>query len=199
MMKNRRIIILFSFLALLTINLVSGLSAQTKTPPKAKVKPLPDLILTSVTGEKWSLHEQRGSIVLLNFWATWCAPCRAEVPYLVRLSDKYKARGLEIVGINIDSENTEQINNFIKEFKMDYPVLLTVPGSTLSQQKSVPLSLLINEKGVLVKKYVGAIKEIVFEKDIKSLLSKKSAWKKVSRLTKPSGFTIQDKGNERRK
>ncbi len=195
-MKNRRIIILFSLSALLTINLVSGLSAQTKTLPKAKDKPLPDLILTSVAGEKWSLHERRGRVVLLNFWATWCAPCRAEVPYLVSLSNKYKARGLEIVGINIDSENIEQINNFIKEFKMDYPVLLTVPGSTLSQQKAVPLSLLINEKGVLAKKYVGAIKESVFEKDIEVLLSRKSAGKKVTRTGKKGKLPKKVIGNE---
>lgn len=172
-MRNRKIIILFSLLALLIVNFVSVISAQTKKPLKAKDRPLPDLILSTVTGQKWSLHERRGRVVLLNFWATWCAPCRTEVPYLVRLSDKYKANGLEVVGVTIDSEDTEQINNFIKEFKVNYPVLLTVPGSVLSRQKAVPMSLLIDEKGVLAKKYVGAIKENVFEKDIKVLLSKK--------------------------
>lgn len=170
--KNRKIIILFGLLALAAVNFFPGIAAQTKTP-KAKDKPLPDLTLSTVGGQKWSLRERRGRVVLLNFWATWCAPCRTEVPYLVRLSDKYKANGLEVVGVTIDSEDTEQINNFIKEFKVNYPVLLTVPGSVLSRQKAVPMSLLIDEKGVLAKKYVGAIKENVFEKDIKVLLSKK--------------------------
>ena len=106
---------------------------------------------------------------------------------------------MEVVGIAIDSENTVQINNFIKEFKVDYPILLTVPGSVLSQQKAVPMSLLVDEKGVLAKKYVGAIKESVFEKDIKGLLSKKSVEKKVSRISKTGKLSKQDKGNERRK
>lgn len=177
-MNNRKIKILFSLSVLLALGLFSSVSAQTKTPSKAKDKPLPDLILLNVAGEKWSLHEQRGRIVLLNFWATWCAPCRDEVPYLVRLSSKYKASGLEVVGIAIDSENNVQIADFIEEFKIDYPILLTVPGSILSQQKAVPMSLLVDEKGFLSKKYVGAIKESVFEKDIKSLLGKKSVRKK---------------------
>ncbi len=198
-MNNRKITILFSLLALLALGFVSRVSAQTKMPPKAKDKPLPDLILSNVAGEKWSLHKQRGRVVLLNFWATWCAPCRAEVPYLVRLASKYKASGLEVVGIAIDSENTVQINNFIEEFKVDYPILLTVPGSVLSQQKAVPMSLLVDEKGVLAKKYVGAIKESVFEKDIKGLLSKKSVEKKVSRISKTGKLPKQDKEHERRK
>lgn len=186
-------------MVLLASGFVSRVSSQSKTPPKAKDKPLPDLILSNAAGEKWSLHEQRGRIVLLNFWATWCAPCREEVPYLVRLSSKYKASGLEVVGIAIDSENTGQIADFIKEFKVDYPILLTVPGSILSRQKAVPMSLLIDEKGVLAKKYVGAIKESVFEKDIKSLLGKKFVEKKVSRISKTGKLSKHGKENERRK
>ena len=174
MMIKRKIIISIALLALFNIGLVPTLIAQTrKTPIKAVDKPLPDLSLATVSGGRWSLHKRRGQVVLLNFWATWCAPCRTEVPYLVRLSNKYKATGLEVVGVTIDSENTEQINSFIKEFKVDYPVLLTVLGSALSQQKAVPMSLLVDKKGVLVKKYVGAIKGDVFEKDIKTLLSRK--------------------------
>ena len=187
-MKNRKIVIIFGLLILLAIGLTPNLSAQTKTP-KAEEKPLPDLVLSSVTGQKWSLHENRGRIVLMNFWATWCAPCRTEIPYLVRLSDKYKASGLQVVGITIDSENTEQINNFIKEFNVDYPILLVIPGSMLSQQKAVPMSLLIDEKGVLAKKYIGAVEENVFEKDIDDLLSKKTAQKKNSRNGRTGNFS----------
>lgn len=170
--------------------LVFASPAQIKRASKPVEKPLPNLSLNAIDGQKWSLYENRGRIVLLNFWATWCAPCRAEVPYLVRLSSKYKASGLEVVGIAVDSENTGQINNFIKEFKVDYPILLAVPGSVLSQQKAVPMSLLVDEKGVLAKKYVGAIKESVFEKDIKGLLSKKSVEKKLNRNSK-TGKLVQ--------
>lgn len=180
----------------------SGAAAQQKgktSPKAAAAKPLPNLTLNTTVGQKWSLEENLGKVVLLNFWATWCAPCRAEVPYLVRLSEKYKASGLEVVGINIDSENTEQIDNFIKEFKVDYPVLLTVPGSMLSRQKAVPMSLLIDKKGVLAKKYVGAIKQSVFEKDIADLLGGKSARIEADRKIKPNETFKRMRKDERRK
>lgn len=189
-MKSKKIINRWVLSALLLTGFAFASPAQTRRASKTFEKPLPNLILNSIDGQEWSLYENRGRIVLLNFWATWCAPCRAEVPYLVRLSSKYKASGLEVVGIAVDSANTRKIADFIKEFKVDYPILLTVPGSVLSQQKAVPMSLLIDEKGVLAKKYVGAIKESVFEKDIKNLLSKKSVEKKLSRNSK-TGKLVQ--------
>ncbi len=140
---------------------------------QAAQKPLPNLALDRIDGEKWNLTDNRGSVVLLNFWATWCAPCRSEIPVLVSLSDKYKAAGLRVVGVSVDSENIAQINKFIKDFKINYSIVLAVPGSILSQQEAVPMSLLIDEKGLLAKKYVGAIEESVLEKDIKALLGRR--------------------------
>lgn len=138
-------------------------------------KPLPNLSLDNINGQKWNLEDNRGSLVLLNFWATWCAPCRTEIPVLVSLSDTYKINGLKVVGVSVDSENVAQINKFIKDFKIDYQIVLAVPGSQLSKQKAIPMSLLIDEKGILAKKYVGAIEKGVLEKDIKTLLAKSSA------------------------
>lgn len=136
-------------------------------------KPLPNLALNRIDGQKWNLKDNHGSLTLLNFWATWCAPCRSEIPVLVRLSDKYKVAGLKVVGVSVDSENVSRINKFIKDFKIDYSIVLAVPGSILSQQTAIPMSLLIDEKGVLAKKYVGAVEEFVLEKDIKTLLNKR--------------------------
>ncbi|MGI8494776.1 MAG: TlpA family protein disulfide reductase, partial [Pyrinomonadaceae bacterium] len=144
-------------------------------------KPLPNLVLNTIDGKKWELYENRGQIVLLNFWATWCVPCKSEIPALVRLAEKHRADGLKVAGISVDSENTPQIKKFIESYKIKYPILLTVPDSLLSQQKAIPMSLLIDEKGFLAKKYIGAIKEDVFEKDIKDLLHKKSASQKSLR------------------
>ena len=77
-----------------------------------------------------------------------------------------------MVGVSVDSENVAQINKFIKDFKIDYQIVLAVPGSLLSQQKAIPMSLLIDEKGFLAKKYVGAIEKEVLEEDIKILLDR---------------------------
>lgn len=149
------------------------LAASAFGQAAAQQKPLPNLALNRIDGEKWNLADNRGSVVLLNFWATWCAPCRSEIPVLVSLSDKYKAAGLKVVGVSVDSENVALINKFIEDFKIDYSIVLAIPGSILSQQKAIPMSLLIDEKGVLAKKYVGAVEESVLEKDIKTLLGRR--------------------------
>ncbi len=78
----------------------------------------------------------------------------------------------------MDSENVTQINKFIKDFKIDYQIVLAVPGSLLSQQTAIPMSLLIDEKGFLAKKYVGAVEKEVLEKDIKDLINKSKSAKK---------------------
>lgn len=156
-----------AFFAVASVLLASAAFGQA-----AAQKPLPNLALDRIDGEKWNLEDDRGSVVLLNFWATWCAPCRSEIPILVNLSDKYKADGLKVVGVSVDSENVAQINKFIKDFEIDYSIVLAVPGSSLSQQKAIPMSLLIDEKGVLAKKYVGAVEKAILEKDIRVLLGK---------------------------
>lgn len=180
-MKLQKIIARFIFLTFLSAVFALSSFAQTKQAAKPVNKALPNLVLNTIDGKKWELYENRGQIVLLNFWATWCVPCKSEIPVLVRLAEKHRAEGLKVAGISVDSENTAQIKEFVESYKIKYPVLLTVPGSLLSQQTAIPLSLLIDENGFLAKKYIGAIKEDVFEKDIKDLLHKKPASQKSLR------------------
>jgi 5'-nucleotidase / UDP-sugar diphosphatase len=132
-------------------------------------KPLPDLKLPDLNGGKWSLHENQGRVVLINFWATWCAPCRAETPMLVKLGKEYESRGLEIVGIALDDDGTGNIQKFAADFEIDYPILLPVPGSRLSRIDPVPTTLLIDSQGRLAKKYVGAMPEKILRADIEKL------------------------------
>ncbi|CAN5740383.1 hypothetical protein BH20ACI4_BH20ACI4_26160 [soil metagenome] len=161
----------FKFIALIFLISVMAISAfaQTKQPEGNAEKPLPNLVLNTIDGEKWSLYENRGKIVLLNFWATWCEPCRTETPMLVRLGKEYKERGLKIVGIALDTGGTEIIKKFMSEYKIDYPVLLPVPGSALSRIDPVPTTLLIDAEGRLAKKYVGELPEKILREDIEKL------------------------------
>lgn len=184
----------FVFLILLSSIFSISIFAQTKKRAEPAVKPLPNLVLNTIDGKKWELYENRGNIVLLNFWATWCVPCRTEIPALVRLAEKHRADGLTVAGISVDSENPVRIEEFIEMYKIEYPILLTVSGSLLSRQKAIPMSLLIDENGFLAKKYIGAIKEDVFEKDIKDLQNKKSARQKglQSAATKVSAQPIKN-------
>lgn len=146
-----------------------SISAQSKPPKKAEEKPLPNLVLNTIDGKKWSLYENRGKVVLMNFWATWCEPCRTETPMLVKLSGEFRPRGLKIVGIVLDENGSEKIKKFITEYKVHYPVLLPVSGSALSRIDPVPTTILIDGEGRLAKKYVGELPEDILRKDIEKL------------------------------
>jgi thiol-disulfide isomerase/thioredoxin len=126
---------------------------------------LPDL-----EGKLWKLEEQRGKIVLVNYWATWCAPCRQETPDLVRLAQSYRAKGLEIVGISLD-DDVSLIRPFVAEFNIPYPILLPLDLSNLPENvRAIPTTILYDQQGRKAKRYVGAVSESVLRDDIESLL-----------------------------
>jgi 5'-nucleotidase len=169
-----------TFLLITAVNLfgASDIYGQTRrgkikktVPVKPVEKRLPELKLPDLNGAEWSLHKNLGKVVLINFWATWCAPCRAETPVLVNLDREFKERGLEIVGIALDDDGTGNVARFAGEFKVEYPILLPVPGSLLSRIDPVPTTLLIDPQGRLAKKYVGAIPENILRADIEKLTS----------------------------
>ena len=87
-------------------------------------KPAPDFLLRDVAGHKLSLEDFRGEAVVINFWATWCAPCRVEMPWFIALQQKYAAQGFTVVGIDQDfPEDLPKVPGFAKEMKLNYPVL----------------------------------------------------------------------------
>lgn len=111
-------------------------------------------------GDSVSLAALRGKVVLLNVWATWCGPCRKEIPELRALNATYKDRGLELVGVSVDSDGTDDaIRVFLQEFKMDYAIWRDSNESvqTLFRMSGVPATFLIDRKGVIRWKATGAV------------------------------------------
>lgn len=164
---------------------------RKSAPSKPAEKPLPDLKLPDLSGEQWSLHANLGKVMLMNFWATWCAPCREETPILVKLAEEYKSKGFEIIGIALDDDGAGNIDKFVAEFKVEYPILLPVPGSALSRIDPVPTTLLIDAEGRLAKKYVGAMPEKILREDIERLtggLKVKNSATKNSSDSKNAGY-----------
>jgi cytochrome c biogenesis protein CcmG, thiol:disulfide interchange protein DsbE len=141
------------------------------TEPVGQRKALSELKLPDLGGREWKLSEQRGKVVLVNLWATWCPPCREETPLLVRLSKDYKAKGLEVVGVSLDQGGKGVIEEFVAEYGVPYPILLPVPGSAITRIEPIPTTLLVDRQGRLAKKYVGAVPESVIKKDVESLLA----------------------------
>ena len=178
-MKNQKVINLIVFFALVLAGFTADASAQARQNVKPIEKPLPNLTLNTIDGKKWSLYENRGRVVLINFWATWCAPCRTETPMLINLGKEYKDRGLKLVGIALDTGGTNLIKKFIADYKIDYPILLPVPGSALSRIDPVPTTLLIDAEGRLAKKYVGELPEDILRQDIEQLTEKSKPKKTV--------------------
>lgn len=126
----------------------SGENARSVAVGKA----VPDYRAVSISGDSVSLVAQRGKVVLLNVWATWCHPCRAEIPELLVLYDKYRPRGLELVGVSIDANGSDEaIRSFMKNFRMTYPIWRD-PDERVSAEflvVGVPATFLIDRNGTL--------------------------------------------------
>lgn len=152
------------FFGLLLLAPLFSVLAQERTQ-------VPNLKLKTIDGGEWSLKANAGSVVVVNFWATWCGPCRAEVPYLVRLLDEFEKKGLRVVGINLDEDTVDAVRKFAVDYKMDYPILIPEPGSPLAKIDNVPTTLLIDARGRLFNRYVGAVPEAVLRRDIEKLIA----------------------------
>jgi len=113
----------------------------------------------------------KGKVVLLNFWATWCGPCKSEIPSFVELYSKYKDKGLVIVGVSID-DSPEQLQSFMKEFRMNYPVLQLKPEveDSYGPFYGIPTSFLIARDGSICTKHLGPVSKDEGEREIKALL-----------------------------
>jgi peroxiredoxin len=111
---------------------------------------MPSYSATTIDGAKYDLKEKRGKVLLLNIWATWCPPCRAETPDLVKLHEKYKGRGFEVVGVSIDEAgNAQQVRTFAKDYKVSYPVVYDPDGKIADMFATaiIPTSALVDRNG----------------------------------------------------
>jgi peroxiredoxin len=122
----------------------------------------PDFTLTAMNDSIYTLSKLKGKVVLINFWATWCGPCRMEIPEFNEMHKSYHEKGLEILGISV-SDNKKQLKNFAKSFAVDYPLLY---GGAREMNKimkdyggvyAVPSSFLVGKNGNIVWSYPGAI------------------------------------------
>lgn len=122
------------------------------------------------SGENWNFADQRGKVVVVNYWATWCPPCRLETPGLVNVANEYKQRGVELVGVTLD-ENPELVPPFVEKYQIPYEILL--PGSDPNvdaSEMALPTTFLYDKNGKLAKKYTGMVLESTLKSDIEKLL-----------------------------
>jgi len=127
----------------------------------------PGFTLQNVTATDVSLSDYQGKVVLLNFWATWCMPCRQEMPSMERLWKKYQDKGLVILAVSIDEGSPSRVRSFAKKLKLSFPVALDPDGkaSDLYQVSGLPVSFLIDQEGRIAAKITGS-EDWVSEKSI---------------------------------
>ncbi len=122
--------------------------------------PVPAYAAVSLDGDSVSLAGQRGKVVLLNVWATWCHPCRDEIPQLRAIHEKYRQQGLELIGVSVDTDGTDEtIRSFMRDFQMTFPIWRD-PDERISSQfliVGVPATFLIDRAGVLRWRKTGPI------------------------------------------
>lgn len=119
-----------------------------------------------VDGGTFKLEDQKGKVILFNLWATWCGPCRAEMPDLVELQDKYRDKDFEIIGLNTDEETPEQINPFVEKMKLNYKIgwsdeAMTKEFMRISKIAAIPQSFLIDRQGKLRGVFVGGGEKVL--------------------------------------
>ena len=134
--------------ARLWVGLALAASAGLAMPAVAPTAPAPDFALRTLNGPNMRLKEQRGQVVLVNFWATWCGPCRQEIPHLNKLYDKYRASGFVLLGVNID-DDAKAAADLATKLGVKFPVLLDTDKSVsrLYDMSAMPATVLIDREG----------------------------------------------------
>src|SRR5262245_52789207 len=130
----------------------------------------PVLNARDLDGRDVSLASLRGKVVLVNFWATWCGPCRAEIPDLIKLQDKYRDR-LQIIGISQDEVPPDLVKRFVTDHRMNYPVIMSTPEieKLFPGVNALPTSFIIDRDQRVVQKHVGMLTAALTEQETRAL------------------------------
>jgi thiol-disulfide isomerase/thioredoxin len=134
--------------------------------------PAPDFQAKDLDGKDISLQAFKGKVILLNFWATWCGPCRAEIPGLVDLQSKYKD-SLQIIGMAVDEEDDTELRNVMKSEAINYPIVMTAGTVRMAYGgiTALPTVFVINPDGRVVQKHVGLFNPALYETEVRALLN----------------------------
>src|SRR5881296_2088966 len=133
--------------------------------------PAPEFNLTGLDGKPVTLADSKGKVILLKFWATWCGPCRAEIPDLVELQNKYKDH-LQILGLVVDDDDQDAIKKFAARFGINYPVALATNNIRIQYGgiPALPTSFVLDSEGRVVQKHEGLRDPVLYETEIRALL-----------------------------
>lgn len=158
-------------IALLLMLQVSAPYAQGPGPCAITGQPNLNFTLKDLDGKDVSLTAYKGKVLLINFWATWCIPCRTEIPGFIDLQNRYRRQGLQVVGIDVD-EDAALVKPYARQMKINYPVLLEQDHAVHEAYGLVglPTTIIIGRDGTTCEQHVGFTRRSTFEAAIKKLL-----------------------------
>jgi peroxiredoxin len=156
--------------------LIGCVAASQAGPPKVKAqkdrKEAPDFDLKDANGQSVKLSDYKGKVVLLNFWATWCGPCKIEIPWFADFEQRYRDKGFAVLGVAMDDEGWEVVKPYSEKAKVNYR--LVIGNDHLAEMyggvESLPTSFIIDKDGRIAKVHVGLVSKSDYENEIKELL-----------------------------
>jgi thiol-disulfide isomerase/thioredoxin len=175
-------VILIVVAMVISVMLVFGIQkARHNSSPSGKLlnQPAPDFSLAALDGKTQKLSDYRGKAVLLNFWATWCEPCKIEMPWFVELQKKYGPQGLQVVGVAMDDSDTKDIAAFAQKMGVNYPILIGKEevGTQYGGVQYLPSTFYISRDQKIVDRVFGLVSRSEIEANIQKALSTQVAQK----------------------
>jgi thiol-disulfide isomerase/thioredoxin len=143
--------------------------AQEASPPRTAA---PEWKLTDLNGKLVKFSDFRGRVLILDFWATWCVPCRVEIPHFVELQKQYGDKGLRVIGVSLDEQGPDVVTKFVKRLAVNYPNVIgnEEVAEAYGGIDAIPTTFVIDRQGRIVSRHTGYDDKAVFEKEIQSLL-----------------------------
>jgi len=132
----------------------------------------PDFTLKDATGKTVRLSDYRGKVVLLNFWATWCGPCKIEIPWFMEFEQKHKDQGFAVLGVSMDDDGWDAVKPFLEQVRINYRVVVGTPeiGELYGGVESLPTTFLIDREGRIARVHIGLVGKREYQDDINQLL-----------------------------
>jgi len=172
------------FLAAAIAIVLAGCSATTnedvvsaaEQKSAAVQKNAPNFTLKDSDGKTVSLSDYKGKVVLLNFWATWCGPCKVEIPWFVEFEQKYKDRGFAVLGVSMDEEGWDVVKPYLQKNRMNYRIMVGDDkiAEAYGGVESLPTTFVVDKDGRIVKQHVGLVSKSDYENEIRQLLDSRA-------------------------
>lgn len=180
-MRKWGVIFFLFMVALAATTSFSGCAKSSGAPTPKVLANEPDVTFKDLQGTDLNLASLKGKVVVVNFWATWCDPCRVEIPWLIRMQQTYASQGFTLVGVAMDEDGKSAVDPFVQtthfdvggqQMTMNYPIVL---GNDQIADKfggmlGLPTSIVISRDGKIAKRYIGLVNEADLDKQIKELL-----------------------------